>query len=206
AHRRRRLKNDACPRPDRSGQGGERLRLQDDDAVRERQRPPCPRAGAQIAVQVRPGQSNDQRALRTHLPVPRNTRIASPRVQRDEHIAWLTRVFLHDLDAVTQSTEHAAPADRGHAVALARTRRCGTGEHDFHTKNYTRALPLASPLRADGRPTCTRKDEPCAAPRLCSSACCCRPWPPHKKNALSKSTICSVSSACPTRRSVRTER
>src|SRR5260370_27702 len=123
------------------------LGLQDDQAIRQLKGLLCPLAGVDIAIEVGPGQGHNQRSGRIKAAIIDNRLVAAPRMQGDAQIARRAVILLADRQLMPETPEDAGPADRRHAVALARVWRGRTTPEKPHEAVICRGSNPKSEIR-----------------------------------------------------------
>jgi hypothetical protein len=92
----------------------------------------------EVAVEVCPGESDDERFVRMQAVKSADRRIATARMQRYEQIVCAVFVDLGDGDFMTKSLENARPSKRCYAVAVFGPWRRRSSDEDLH-RSFERA-------------------------------------------------------------------
>src|ERR1044072_4260253 len=116
----------------------QRLRLQYDDALRQRERLFRPSINVEITINVCSRECDHDRRVRTVLPKPLHRCVTATRVQRNQHVAAWSSERLPDRNTMTEFFENARPTNCGDAIAMSRSGRSRRDDRDLHYRAQVR--------------------------------------------------------------------
>ena len=107
-------------------------RLQDDDARRRIEDPSRDAAPMDVAVHVGARERHDERRRAVTRLDAERCGAALARVERDHEVRSRAAGRVADGDAVSEASQDARPAERGHAIPLSRARTRGAEDEYGH--------------------------------------------------------------------------